>query len=442
VNDTPLVLSLFPGIGLLDMAFELEGFCVVRGPDLLWGGDVRRFHPPAGRFDGVIGGPPCQAFSPLVNVNIARGRAPAVNLIPEFERCVWEARPAWFVMENVPLAPQPTLPGYMTKIAVVNNRWFGGEQNRERAFTFGFWDVTIVRNPLAYIELAALEHPVWEPAVTGSVGGRRRTANPEGVGHQKRTRVGEPSDIAKSRPWPRDCELQGLPVDFDLPGFTRTARKKALGNGVPLPMGRAIAKAVRRAMQCASPERQVHRRDAIQERRSRRGRRGGGGPGGGPDGPAPARGRKDGSGLTTTARRPIIPSLDRGDAMASPSLALLQKDFLNYLTGVRGYAETTRRNYDKSIDQFRAFLSGGGVMDTVAEFTDDAVLGWMTDLAEAGREALEHQREAVGAVVLRGLPHEAEERPGQVRHARQPHQACGLADRGAGRDALHAARRG
>src|SRR6476659_2456796 len=56
----PLVLSLFPGIGLLDMAFESEGFCVVRGPDLLWGGDVRSFHVPYGRFDGVIGGPPCQ----------------------------------------------------------------------------------------------------------------------------------------------------------------------------------------------------------------------------------------------------------------------------------------------------------------------------------------------------------------------------------------------
>lgn len=55
-----LVLSLFPGIGLLDMAFCEEGFCVVRGPDLLWGGDIRKFHPPAGRFDGVIGGPPCQ----------------------------------------------------------------------------------------------------------------------------------------------------------------------------------------------------------------------------------------------------------------------------------------------------------------------------------------------------------------------------------------------
>jgi DNA-binding XRE family transcriptional regulator len=52
-----LILSLFPGIGLLDKAFEEEGYCVVRGPDPLWGGDVRNFHPPAGRFDGIIGGP-------------------------------------------------------------------------------------------------------------------------------------------------------------------------------------------------------------------------------------------------------------------------------------------------------------------------------------------------------------------------------------------------
>lgn len=85
-----LVLSLFPGIGLLDMAFEEEGFCVVRGPDLLWGGDVKRFHPPAGRFDGVIGGPPCKAFSRLVHiVRAVHGpQAVAPNLIPEYERVV------------------------------------------------------------------------------------------------------------------------------------------------------------------------------------------------------------------------------------------------------------------------------------------------------------------------------------------------------------------
>ena len=72
-----LVLSLFPGIGLLDMAFEEEGFCVVRGPDLLWGGDNKSFHPPTGRFDGVIGGPPCKGESKLAHLNGQPGRTMA-----------------------------------------------------------------------------------------------------------------------------------------------------------------------------------------------------------------------------------------------------------------------------------------------------------------------------------------------------------------------------
>lgn len=47
---SPLILSVFPGIDLLGRAFEEEWpeACVVRGPDLLWGGDVRTFYPPAG----------------------------------------------------------------------------------------------------------------------------------------------------------------------------------------------------------------------------------------------------------------------------------------------------------------------------------------------------------------------------------------------------------
>lgn len=82
-----LVLSLFPGIGLLDRAFEAEGFTVVRGPDVIWGGDIREFHPPAGKFDGIIGGPPCQMFSSLARLIRANGHEPKFgNLIPEFER--------------------------------------------------------------------------------------------------------------------------------------------------------------------------------------------------------------------------------------------------------------------------------------------------------------------------------------------------------------------
>lgn len=44
-------------------------------------------------------------------------------------------------------------------------------------------------------------------------------------------------------------EAQGLPADFlaDAP-FTNQGKFRVVGNGVPLPMGRAVAKAVRRAL--------------------------------------------------------------------------------------------------------------------------------------------------------------------------------------------------
>jgi hypothetical protein len=41
------------------------------------------------------------------------------------------------------------------------------------------------------------------------------------------------------------CELQGLPRAFDLPGLSRSAKYRAIGNGVPVPMARAVAAAIR-----------------------------------------------------------------------------------------------------------------------------------------------------------------------------------------------------
>jgi DNA (cytosine-5)-methyltransferase 1 len=162
-REQPLVLSLFPGIGLLDMAFELEGFCVVRGPDLLWGGDVKRFHPPAGKFEGVIGGPPCQRFSSLSNINRARygEDSLAPNLIPEFERVVYEARPLWFVMENVLNAPLPNVAGYWNDSRLVRDVWCGGLTNRLRRFTLG----TRPSRPCFDIEVVALHGEAARPSV-------------------------------------------------------------------------------------------------------------------------------------------------------------------------------------------------------------------------------------------------------------------------------------
>jgi DNA (cytosine-5)-methyltransferase 1 len=249
-----LVLSLFPGIGLLDMAFEEEGFCVVRGPDLLWGGDVRRFHPPAGRFDGVIGGPPCQLFSRFRFLNPLVGKHG--NLIPEFERVCREAKPAWFLMENVPDAPEPEVPDYLVRGAVVNNRWcgedVGAEQERVRRFSFGTLDGARLRP-----RFATFEAPVATQAITSS--GALVPVKLGDSGKLKKS-LKPPTVIASDTPgpgrrgkgnymtWQEKARLQGLPDGFDLPGFTVSEKHRAIGNGVPLPMGRAIARAVKQAV--------------------------------------------------------------------------------------------------------------------------------------------------------------------------------------------------
>lgn len=223
-----LVLSLFPGIGLLDQAFEEEGFCIVRGPDLLWGGDIRSFHPPALRFDGIIGGPPCQSWSGLANTNRARWGDDCMmpDRIPEFARCINEAQPGWFLMENVPQAPAPDCPGYRITQRICDNRWVGGEQSRRRKFTFGYWvdsEPHLEHAPF-HIETVALEAPNHVPVVLSSGqsgnGGPRRSI----------------ADMAVA---------QGIdPARFDNTPFTMTELRRAIANGVPLPLGRAVARAV------------------------------------------------------------------------------------------------------------------------------------------------------------------------------------------------------
>lgn len=294
-----LVLSLFPGIGLLDMAFELEGFTVVRGPDVLWGGDVHRFHPPAGKFDGVIGGPPCQSFSSLAHLVRANGHEPKFgNLIPEFERCVLEAQPAWFLMENVPAAPEPSVTGYGVTSFMLDNSMldsgdgWGNEQRRVRRLCFGMRGVTSPPSLMRWIDLAVFVLPDAERTITqspvnnsteaktrknaviaatssnpGCMGTtkaakeRLRTRTVTDAGHEQnpsgcgpvRTGAVIGSDGGKSVrigrfKLPDACRLQGLPEDFlEHAPFTAEGKLKAVANGVPLPMGRALAKAVREA---------------------------------------------------------------------------------------------------------------------------------------------------------------------------------------------------
>lgn len=223
-----LVLSLFPGIGLLDIAFEEIGFCVVRGPDLIWGGDIHKFHPPIDKFSGIIGGPPCQAFSQLRRLLQAQGNDVSCgNLIPEFERCIYEAQPEWFLMENVPKAPILSISGYIVHTTLLNNRQVGGAQSRVRRFSFGSHFDT----PLQ-IDYVTRENLFYYPTV------------PAGNDLPPSQRDRGYKDSVSYR-----AVAQGLPSDFlDHCPMTMKGKKSVIGNGVPLPMGRAIARAVAKAI--------------------------------------------------------------------------------------------------------------------------------------------------------------------------------------------------
>jgi DNA (cytosine-5)-methyltransferase 1 len=251
-----LVLSLFSGIGLLDMAFEAHGFCVVRGPDSLWGGDICTFHPPAGRFDLVVGGPPCQRFSRLAHMVRHNGYELAPDLIPEFARCVIEAQPRAFLMENVPAAPCPVTPGYAQSVVVLNNRQCGGVQNRERRFVFGVRGEKAV-SLLPHLDLWGAVPGEWAYAVVASSGGnvdgtpiRLNSGGKVKKVIKDKVRSELPPNARNGRTVQENCRLQGLPGDFldDAP-FTVAGKLKAIGNGVPLPMGKAIAGAVKAALE-------------------------------------------------------------------------------------------------------------------------------------------------------------------------------------------------
>ena len=213
---TELVLSLFPGIDLLGRGFEAEGFCVVRGPDLLFGGDIREFHPPTDRFDGVIGGSPCQDFS-----KARRGLPPTgygLEMLSEFVRCVLEASPAWFLLENVPSVPDIQVPGYTVQRFDLNANECGLRQDRLRHFQFGSCDGSIL------VPSRMITTGSTSPTCTATEGKRK-----------------------DRRTWADFCELQGLPRDFDLPGWPVSAKYRAVGNGVPVPMASVIARAIQNA---------------------------------------------------------------------------------------------------------------------------------------------------------------------------------------------------
>jgi DNA (cytosine-5)-methyltransferase 1 len=116
------VLDLFAGCGGLSKGFELAGFNVVAGNDILdhAGETYKRNHPNSKFFlgditdeemkkqiisymkekgcDVIIGGPPCQAYS---MAGLRDSKDPRGRLFEEYVEIVKELQPKVFVMENV-----------------------------------------------------------------------------------------------------------------------------------------------------------------------------------------------------------------------------------------------------------------------------------------------------------------------------------------------------
>jgi DNA (cytosine-5)-methyltransferase 1 len=206
-----LTLSTFTGVGLLDRAFREAGFVVVSAGDLIYGQDIRNFKGIKSRFDGVFGGPPCQPFSDANRDRPVGENHYGFQMIDEFKRIVKECDPTWYLFENVRNSPNFFIEGYEHQRIDINQGWYS-DVNRLRHIQFGHKEGKKIQ---------------WE---RGTVTDRSLKSC---------------ALASDNRSFRELCTLQGLENDFDLPDFTVKGKKKLVGNGVPLIMGRVIANAVR-----------------------------------------------------------------------------------------------------------------------------------------------------------------------------------------------------
>lgn len=216
-----LVLSHFPGIDLLGSGFEAHGFCVVRGPEKILGGDIRNFKSVPGFFTGIIGGSPCPDFSR------ARRTPPTgegLELLGHYCRNVSESDVDWFLLENVPGVPTVVIQGYHVQRFELSPLHLGFDQSRPRHFQFGSkagWILNIKRSKFK---------GVAQPCLTASEGNKKG----------KRT-------------FAEFCQLQGLPDNFDIPDLHKIAKYRAVGNGVHLGVASEVARAVKEVLASPNP---------------------------------------------------------------------------------------------------------------------------------------------------------------------------------------------
>ncbi len=160
------VIDLFAGCGGLSLGFEKSGFDIIAAFDN-WKEacdvyEANFSHPvfqidlsdvkdskffKKWRADMIIGGPPCQDFSSAGKRDETLGRA---NLTVSYARIISDAKPEWFVMENVErITKSGALKeatdifrscGYGLSSKVLNASYCGVPQTRKRFFMVGHMD--------------------------------------------------------------------------------------------------------------------------------------------------------------------------------------------------------------------------------------------------------------------------------------------------------------
>ena len=254
-------LSLFSGIGGLDLAAEAAGIEIVamceiepfcqkvlhkHWPEIPIYSDVRLLKgEDVGAVELIFGGFPCQPFSVAGD---QRGFDDERYLWPEFSRLVEEIRPVWVVGENVPgilriaadsICKDLELKGYSVGIWDFEAASVGALHRRERIFFVG------------HAERSGLSRDYRRRTVQESADRREDVPN-DGCEHSKEQRRPCPIQTAYSsagcRSWwsaePNVCRVaHGIP--------NRVDRLRALGNAVvpaqAYPLFKAIAEIERMA---------------------------------------------------------------------------------------------------------------------------------------------------------------------------------------------------
>lgn len=120
--NTPTFIDLFCGCGGLALGFEKAGFTSVYAADIdpastdtyknnfehdVFCGDIKdlstdQLEKFIGKVDVIVGGPPCQGFSPLGKLSPRKEHATMNKLWQEYLRILDLVKPKAFVVENVP----------------------------------------------------------------------------------------------------------------------------------------------------------------------------------------------------------------------------------------------------------------------------------------------------------------------------------------------------